>query len=485
MNNNVNDLYLKRKIDSYLVNWKNNPNRKPLIVQGARQIGKTESIRRFAEGRYDYFIEIDFALQEEYRTIFDEGYGVDQIVKAISFVNPSFVFVPQKTLILFDEIQIVPKGATSLKSFKEDGRFDVICSGSFMGINYQEIESNAVGNKEDYFMRSMDFEEFLWAKGYSEGQIDDLFDCMKAVKPLPASIFNKLTELFRDYIVVGGMPEIVKTYVKQNNFSGILDLQKQIIRDYEEDITKYAGGLDKAKILSVYRKIPVFLGNENKKFFISKIEKNARSKNYVGVVDWLVDSGIVNISYCLEEPSLPLKGHYDPDNFRLYYMDTGLLIGSLDDEAQSDIRNRKIGFVFQSFYLMPRISAVRNVEVPLLYAGISDKERRERAMEMLTMVGMKERADHKPSELSGGQNQRVAIARAMINDPALILADEPTGALDSKTGHMVMDLFHKLHEEYHKTIVLITHSNELALETGRILTLSDGLIVKEGKGGRK
>ena len=353
MNNNVNDLYLKRKIDSYLVNWKNNPNRKPLIVQGARQIGKTESIRRFAEGRYDYFIEIDFALQEEYRTIFDEGYGVDQIVKAISFVNPSFVFVPKKTLILFDEIQIVPKGATSLKSFKEDGRFDVICSGSFMGINYQEIESNAVGNKEDYFMRSMDFEEFLWAKGYSEGQIDDLFDCMKAVKPLPASIFNKLTELFRDYIVVGGMPEIVKTYVKQNNFSGILDLQKQIIRDYEEDITKYAGGLDKAKILSVYRKIPVFLGNENKKFFISKIEKNARSKNYVGVVDWLVDSGIVNISYCLEEPSLPLKGHYDPNNFRLYYMDTGLLIGSLDDEAQSDLRKNKNfntckGAVFES-----------------------------------------------------------------------------------------------------------------------------------------
>ena len=330
--------YLKRKIDLFLENWKSNPDRKPLIVQGARQIGKTESIRRFAEKNYEHFIEINFALQEEFRTVFDEGYGVDQIIKSISFVNPSFVFAPHKTLILFDEIQIVPKGATSLKSFREDGRYDVICSGSLMGINYKEIESNAVGNKEDYFMKSMDFEEFLWAKGYSENQIDDLFGYMKEVKPLPTAVFNKLSELFRDYIVVGGMPEIVKTYVKQNNFSGILDLQKQIIRDYEEDITKYAGGLDKTKILNVYRKIPVFLGNENKKFFISKVEANARSKNYVGVVDWLVNSGIVNISYCLEEPSLPLKGHYNPDNFRLYFMDTGLLIGALDDEAQNDLR---------------------------------------------------------------------------------------------------------------------------------------------------
>lgn len=120
-----------------------------------------------------------------------------------------------------------------------------------------------------------------------------------------------------------------------------MDAQRQIIRDYEEDITKYAVGLDKAKILNVYRKIPVFLSNENKKFFITKVEKNARSNQYVGVVDWLKNSGIINISYCLEEPSLPLKGHYNPDNFRLYFMDTGLLIGALDDEAQLDLRNNK------------------------------------------------------------------------------------------------------------------------------------------------
>lgn len=333
--------WLKRKVDIYLEEWKNKTNKKPLIIRGARQIGKTKAVEKFAEKNYKNFININFVLQEEYRSIFDNGYEVEKIIKNISFINPKYKFEEKNTLIFFDEIQIVPKAATSLKSFKNDGRFDVICSGSLMGINYQEIESNAVGNKEDYDMKSMDFEEFLWAKGYSDEQVDDIFKYMKEVKPLPTVMFDKLSELFRDYIIVGGMPEIVKQYVEQNNFSGILDAQRQIIRDYEEDITKYAVGLDKAKILNVYRKIPVFLSNENKKFFITKVEKNARSNQYVGVVDWLKNSGIINISYCLEEPSLPLKGHYNPDNFRLYFMDTGLLIGALDDEAQLDLRNNK------------------------------------------------------------------------------------------------------------------------------------------------
>ena len=154
-------------------------------------------------------------------------------------------------------------------------------------------------------------------------------------------------------------------------------------------------------------------------------------------------------------------------------------ISKLQDEELSDIRNQQIGFVFQNFCLIPRMSAVRNVEIPLMYANMPPKQRRERAMELLALVGMEERADHKPNELSGGQNQRVAIARAMANDPHILLADEPTGALDSKTGHMVMDIFHKLHEEQDKTIVLITHSQELAHETERMITISDGRIIAD------
>lgn len=160
-------------------------------------------------------------------------------------------------------------------------------------------------------------------------------------------------------------------------------------------------------------------------------------------------------------------------------------VGSMSDEIRSAIRNRRIGFVFQNFNLLPRANALKNVMVPLMYSDTREKKQKERAMEMLRMVDMDGRADHRPNELSGGQKQRVAIARAMINDPAIILADEPTGALDSKTGHMVMDLFHRLHEEQGKTIVLITHSQELAHETERIVTLLDGNIVADNGGTQK
>ena len=163
-----------------------------------------------------------------------------------------------------------------------------------------------------------------------------------------------------------------------------------------------------------------------------------------------------------------------------YYLE-GQDVNGMSDEVRSAIRNRRIGFVFQNFNLLPRANALKNVMVPLLYGEEHSKNGKEHAMEMLKMVGMEDRADHRPNELSGGQKQRVAIARAMINDPA-ILADEPTGALDSKTGHMVMDLFHKLHEEQGKTIVLITHSQELAQETERIVTLLDGQIVADNGG---
>ena len=332
---------LKRKIDKILIDWKNNPERKPLIVKGARQIGKTESIRHFAKNNYKNVIEINFVLQKQYQDIFDDGFEVDTIIKNISLKNPNLEFIPGKTLIFFDELQNCINCATSLKAFNQDGRYDVICSGSLMGINYKEIESNSVGNKEDYEMHSMDFEEFLWAKGYKEEQIENLYEHMKNLEPFNKTELEVMFENFKEYMVIGGMPAIVNTFVKNNNYSGTLKMQKQILLDYEEDITKYAGGLDHGKILNVYRKIPVFLGNENKKFQISKVEKGARTREYIGTIEWLSNAGIVNICYCLEQPELPLGGNFNPDNYRIYFSDTGLLIGSLDEEAQEDLRNNK------------------------------------------------------------------------------------------------------------------------------------------------
>ena len=168
-----------------------------------------------------------------------------------------------------------------------------------------------------------------------------------------------------------------------------------------------------------------------------------------------------------------------------YYLDQ-LLVSTIKDSGLSKIRNQKIGFVFQTFNLIPRSTALSNVELPMLYSGMQKAERRERAEELLELVDMSDRAKHRPNELSGGQKQRIAIARAMANNPSIILADEPTGALDSKTGRMVMDIFHELHEKQGKTIILITHNPELAEETERIITLSDGDIVgtREGSGVR-
>ena len=167
-----------------------------------------------------------------------------------------------------------------------------------------------------------------------------------------------------------------------------------------------------------------------------------------------------------------------------YWLDGTDVEDALDDEL-SQIRNRKIGFVFQNFNLISRTNALRNVELPMMYAGLPQKKRTQRAEELLDLVGMADRMLHQPNELSGGQKQRVAIARAMANDPALILADEPTGALDSKTGRMVMDLFHQLNREQGKTIVLITHNQELAAETGRILTMRDGILYTNGERGAR
>lgn len=332
---------LKRKIDDFLLNWKSEPNHKPLIVKGARQIGKTESIRSFARKNYKYIIEINFVLQKQYKDIFDEGFEVDTIIKNITLHDPSIEVIPNETLIFFDELQDCINCATSLKSFNQDKRYDVICSGSMMGINYNEIESNSVGNKEDYEMHSMDFEEFLWAKGYSAGQIEIYYKHMLEITPLSKTEYDVMLRNFREYMVIGGMPAIVNTFVTNKNYSGTLQMQNQILLDYEEDITKYAGGLDKAKILNIYRKIPVFLGKENKKFQISKVARNARNRDYVGTVDWLINAGIINICYCIEQPELPLKGNYNPDNYKLYFSDTGLLIGSLDEEAQQDLRDNK------------------------------------------------------------------------------------------------------------------------------------------------
>ena len=209
-----------------------------------------------------------------------------------------------------------------------------------------------------------------------------------------------------------------------------------------------------------------YIGQPNELEILHGIDLDVKEGEFVSIVgaSGSGKSTLMNMIGVLDRPT---EG--------TYWLD-GTDVQDAQDDELSQIRNRKIGFVFQNFNLISRTNARKNVELPMMYAGIPQKKRTQRAEELLDLVGMADRMDHQPNELSGGQKQRVAIARAMANDPAIILADEPTGALDSKTGRMVMDLFHRLNREQGKTIVLITHNQELAAETSRVLTMRDGIL---------
>lgn len=344
-------MYLNRKADEFLDNWKKEPDKFPLIVSGARQVGKTETIRQFAKTHYENTIEINFITEPQYKAITEKGYAAGDIIKVISRINPSFSFLPGKTLIFFDEIQDFPDIATSLKFFKEDGRFDVICSGSLLGIQYKHISSISVGYKTDYKMYSMDFEEFLWAKGYGDEYSDELLSNMLQGTALSKATFSIYNDLFLEYSILGGMPRVIKDYIEKGTFEGSLNLQRQLITDYEGDIRKYAEGLDQTKIVGVYRSIPAQLAKENKKFQYAKVSKGGRSRDYMGCIEWLEDAGIVNICHCIGFPELPLKGNIDEDKFKVYFADTGLLISSLDDESQTDLRaNKNLGIYKGALY---------------------------------------------------------------------------------------------------------------------------------------
>lgn len=343
--------YLGRKIDKYLENWKKDQKRKPLIVKGARQVGKTESVLHFAREYYENIIYINFVEEPKYKMICEGGYSSDNIIKNISRIDPSKVFSDNDTLIFFDEIQAFPDIATSLKFFNIDGRFDIICSGSLLGISYKQIESNSVGYKVDYEAHSMDFEEFLWAKGYDDLVADEMLQHMKELKPFSQLELEIYNDLFLDFCILGGMPAVVRQYIENKTFEGTLEIQRQLLEDYKEDIRKYADGMDQTRILNVFNHIPIQLAKDNKKFQITKVAKGAKFKDYRGCIEWLESAGIINRCHCLHLPELPLKGNYDESKYKIYLWDTGLLVAMLDDEAQEDLRaNKNLGIYKGALY---------------------------------------------------------------------------------------------------------------------------------------
>lgn len=328
---------LRRKIDEYLYNWKNNKDHHPLLVYGARQIGKSTSIHDFIIHNYENAIEIDFKKQPEYKAIFNKGYEPDKVLKAISIINPTFKAVPYKTVIFFDEIQDYPDATTCFKAFSQDGRFDIIASGSMLGVQVKSVNLNPAGFKERYHMYSMDFEEFLWAYGYTSEQIEELYQKLIKLEPLDDLTHKTLSEVFKDYIFTGGMPKAVQTFINEKNFFNVFQMQKELVKDYEDDIIQYVEGLDISKVKTIYRSITPQLAKDNHKFQITKLPHKPRSRDYEGVYNWLVEAGIINVSYNLTELNIPLTTYEDNTFYRLYYADHSLFIATIDEESREDL----------------------------------------------------------------------------------------------------------------------------------------------------
>lgn len=341
---------LKRKIEQELVAWKGSHEKKCLLVKGARQIGKTYSIDKFARENYEYYTYINFIENPGYKEIFEGDMDVETLTKQISLRVRGAELEPGKTLIFLDEIQDCPRARTALKFLAVDGRFDVIASGSMLGIHYKEVPSYPVGYVDYLEMYSMDFEEFLWANGVLERSVAYIREYFEKREPVPEAMHQKMMELFREYIVVGGMPRVVQEFVNTHNFAKVYKLQKGILSDYTDDIAKYAEGAEKAKARACFLSIPKHLAKDYKKFRYSLVEPKATYRKFGGSLMWLYDAGIINFCYNLTEPALPLEGNARSDIFKVYMRDTGLLMAMLDEGSAEDIMDGNLGIYKGAIY---------------------------------------------------------------------------------------------------------------------------------------
>ena len=331
---------LKRKIEQVLSNWKNDSNHKPLIIKGCRQCGKTFSVLNFAKSNYEHVVYLNFFENPTYASIFRDSLEVDHIIILLSaLLGHNAIFEEGKTVLILDEIQECPEARTALKFFKMDGRFDVIGTGSLLGVKgYSEkARSIPVGYETVVDMYPLDFEEFLWANEISPAVIDMLKKCMDQQIPVPEALHTRMRDLLLKYVVVGGMPDAVKTFIETKQMNDVLQIQRDIIRSYEDDMVKYADKKDKAVIKECFQSIPKQLSKENKKFQYSVVKKGSTSAKFAGSLQWIEDAGIIRRCYNLSITELPLDGNAEKDIFKVYMQDTGLFISMLEDGTQFDI----------------------------------------------------------------------------------------------------------------------------------------------------
>jgi predicted AAA+ superfamily ATPase len=321
-----------------------------LMVKGARQIGKTFSIDAFGREQYRQYIYINFDMNPGYKAIFEGDLDIDTLIKQITLRVPGAKPETGHTLIFLDEIQNCPQARTALKTFSLDKRFDCIATGSLLGINYREVPSFPVGYTEHLDMYSLDFEEFLWANGVSENSIKDIKYYFDRKETVPQAMHDRMMELFKEYIVTGGMPRVVNEFVTTHDFAEVLKLQRGIISDYADDIAKYAEGAEKVKARACFFSVPKQLAKDYKKFQYSLVEKKGTARKFGGSLEWLYDAGFVNFCYNLSNPELPLEGNAQADVFKVYMRDTGLLTAMLEDGSQADIIDGNLGIYKGAIY---------------------------------------------------------------------------------------------------------------------------------------
>lgn len=331
---------LRRKIERRLAEWKGAKNHKPLIVKGCRQCGKTFSVLDFARKNYKNVVYLNFFENPDYASVFSGSLEIDNIVMLLSaLLGDQAVFVPGETVLILDEIQDCPEARTALKFFHKDGRYDVIGTGSLLGVKGygKEPKSIPVGSETVIEMYPLDFEEFLWANGVKDSVVDTLKKSLEEETPVPEALHNRMRQLLLQYTVVGGMPDVVQTFVDTKRMDEVLRIQRDIVHSYEDDMVKYAEKRDKSRIKECFQSIPKQLSKENKKFQYSVVKKGSTASKYAGSLQWIEDAGIVTRCYNLSITELPLDGNAEKDVFKVYMQDCGLFVSMLEDGTQYDI----------------------------------------------------------------------------------------------------------------------------------------------------
>ena len=369
--------YLRRKIDVELLNWLKTKNHAPALISGIRQCGKSRSIKEFADRNFKYVNKINFWETPDAKNAFEGSLVVNDIIKKLSLQFASFVFAPGETILILDEIQDCPRARLALKSFKEDGRFEVIASGSYIGLNLEQKGESVVpmpnGAEDIFHMKTMDFEEFLWANGYNDEQINNLLSYFKKKETIPENVHNRLKELFKEYISIGGYPEVVKKYLETNNFSTAFKKNESLIFDIKGDPVKRKKENGKplyttteiSRIQKAFDLVLSFTLDDSKRFVLSKISGNSNQRN--DAVDYLLNSNIVFKVNNVQNPSLPLAVKRIESDFKLYYADVGMMTTQCGYDTIRAIMQNTLGMNKGDVFEAAVADSLYKANIPVFY----------------------------------------------------------------------------------------------------------------------